>query len=111
MTRSADFPRTPPTSAPIAICTRTRAWCPGSYYDSGFEVQAAYVFAQHFEPFIRYEWTHLDDISLVRKSLLNSDLVQQFTLGANYYIYGQNMKLTLEGSWLPSGSPADARMR
>jgi hypothetical protein len=81
---------------------------PGSYYDSGFELQAAYVIAQHFEPFIRYDWTHLDHISLVRKSLLNSDLVQEFTLGANYYLYGQNMKLTVDGSWLPNGSPTDA---
>jgi len=81
---------------------------PGSYYDSGFEVQAAYVINQHFEPFIRYEWMHLDNISLVKKSLLNSDLIQALTLGANYYIYGQNLKLTVDGSWLPNGSPADA---
>jgi len=39
---------------------------------------------------------------------LNSHLVQELTAGANYYIYGQKLKLTIDGMWLPNGSPADA---
>lgn len=32
----------------------------GSYYDSGFLVQAAYLATTRFEPFIRWDYTHLD---------------------------------------------------
>jgi hypothetical protein len=34
--------------------------------------------------------------------------VEEFTIGANYYIYKQNAKFTLDASWLPEGSPTDA---
>jgi hypothetical protein len=80
----------------------------GYYYDSGFIAQAAYLIGQRFEPFVRYDWTHLDPSSTTAVSGLNSHLVQELTVGANYYIYGQKLKLTVDGSWLPNGSPVDA---
>jgi hypothetical protein len=80
----------------------------GYYYDSGFVAQAAYLIGQHFEPFVRYDWTHLDPSSTTAVAGLNSHLVQELTAGANYYIYGQKLKLTIDGSWLPNGSPVDA---
>ena len=80
----------------------------GHYYDSGFEAQAAYVFGQHLEPFIRYDWTKLDPGSTAAVTGINSHLIQELTLGANYYVYGQKLKLTVDGSWLPNGSPADS---
>jgi hypothetical protein len=80
----------------------------GYYYDSGFLAQASYVLCQHFEPFIRYDWTHFDPSSTRAVAGLNSHLLQELTAGANYYIFGQKLKLTLDGSWLPNGSPADS---
>ena len=34
-------------------------------------------------------------------------MVQEFTLGFNYYIYKQNVKFTLDANYLPNGSPSD----
>ena len=34
--------------------------------------------------------------------------MQEITIGANYYLYHQNAKFTLDASWLPNGAPADA---
>ncbi len=81
---------------------------PGNYYDSGFVVQAAYVINQHLEPFVRFDWTRFDPSSTRAITGLNSHLVQEVTAGANYYIYGQKMKVTVDGTWLPNGSPADS---
>jgi len=81
---------------------------PGHYYDAGFVVQAAYIFNQHFEPFVRYDWTKFDPSSTIAIAGLNTHLLQELTAGANYYVYGQKLKLTVDGSWLPNGSPADA---
>ncbi len=80
----------------------------GHYYDPGFVVQAAYIFGDKFEPFIRYDYVHLDPASTAASAGLNSHLVQEFTLGANYYLYGQKAKITVDGSWLPDGAPTDS---
>jgi hypothetical protein len=80
----------------------------GHYYDAGFLVQAAYVIDQRFEPFVRYDWTKFDPASTVAVTGLNSHLLQELTVGANYYVYGQKLKFTVDGSWLPNGSPADS---
>jgi hypothetical protein len=77
---------------------------PGTYNDQGFLVQAAWVFNQRIEPFVRYDYTHLDGSSVT--GLATND-VQEFTVGGNYYFYGQRAKFTLDGTWLPNGSPAD----
>lgn len=81
---------------------------PGHYYDPGFQAQAAYVIGQRIEPYVRYDWIHLDPSSTKAVSGINSHLIQELTAGANYYLYGQKLKLTLDGSWLPNGSPGDA---
>jgi hypothetical protein len=77
---------------------------PGDYYDPGFVVQGSYIFAQKIEPFARFDFTHLDPGSVTG---LKAHDVDEFTVGANYYLYGQNVKFTLDGSWLPDGAPAD----
>jgi len=76
----------------------------GSYYDSGFLVQAAYLVTSKFEPFIRYDYTHLDghaDPGIIQ------DKANEITLGANYYLLGNQAKITLDGTWLPNGVPTD----
>jgi hypothetical protein len=81
---------------------------PGNYYDPGFLAQAGYIIDNRFEPFVRYDWMRLDPASIAATSGLSSHLVQELTVGANYYIYGQKAKLTLDGTWLPNGAPSDA---
>jgi hypothetical protein len=79
-----------------------RGVAPGSYYDSGALIQAAYLVGK-IEPFIRYDYTHLDgqaDPGIVQ------DNVNEITVGANYYFAGQHAKFTIDGTWLPNGSPA-----
>ena len=83
---------------------------PGIYYDPGFIGQVAYLIGGangHLEPFGRYDWTHLDPASTAGVTGLTSHIVQEITVGANYYIYGRKLKLTVDGTWLPDGSPAD----
>ncbi len=77
---------------------------PGSYYDSGFLLQGSYMMTSQLEPFARYDYTHLDgkaEPGIVKDSL------HEITIGANYYLYDQHMKVTIDGTWLPNGSPAD----
>jgi Phosphate-selective porin O and P len=78
---------------------------PGIYYDPGFVVQAAYLFKNNIEPYIRFDFTHLAPKSTT--GLANHD-VPELTIGSNYYLYKQNLKFTLDGIWLPNGSPVDS---
>jgi hypothetical protein len=78
---------------------------PGSYYDPGFLVQAAYLIDHKIEPYARFDFTHLAPKSTT--GLANHD-VPELTVGGNYYLYKQNLKLSLDGIWLPNGSPVDA---
>jgi hypothetical protein len=77
---------------------------PGFYYDPGFIVQAAYLMGK-IEPFVRYDYTYIPQDSTPG---LNTGKVEEITIGANYYFYKQNAKLTLDADYLPDGSPADS---
>jgi hypothetical protein len=77
---------------------------PGFYYDPGFIVQAAYLVTPVIEPFARYDYTYLPTGSTTG---LATGEVQEITVGANYYIHKQNIKFTLDASWLPNGAPSD----
>ena len=56
------------------------------------------------EPFVRYDYAYLQGGSV---SSTTTRAVEEFTLGANYYLYNQNAKFTVDGSYLPDGSPVD----
>ena len=77
---------------------------PGYYYDSGILLQAAYMLTDKIEPFFRYDYAHLDRAA--SPGVANGNL-QEITIGANYYFYDQRVKFTVDGTWLPDGSPAD----
>jgi hypothetical protein len=81
-----------------------RGIAPGNYYDSGVLVQASYLLTPTIEPFIRYDYTHLDGDA---QPGIIQDNIDEITIGANYYFFGQMAKFTVDGSWLPNGSPAD----
>ena len=38
---------------------------------------------------------------------MKTNKAQELTIGANYYLFKQHIKFTLDGSWLPDGSPTD----
>jgi hypothetical protein len=76
----------------------------GSFYDSGVVVQAARMIGPRLEPFARYDFTHLDGKALPGIPNLN---LNEITIGANYYLFGQRAKLTLDATWLPNGCPTD----
>lgn len=84
-------------SAPIAFSA-------GNYYDSGFVAQAAYLITSRIEPFVRYDYTYLQ--SGTTSGLAKQD-IQEVTAGANYYLYLQHAKFTVDGVWLPDGAPVD----
>ncbi len=77
---------------------------PGSYYDSGVLLQASCLVTPSLEPFIRYDYTHLDGDA---QPGIIQDNIDEITIGANYYLFGQHAKVTVDGTWLPNGSPAD----
>jgi hypothetical protein len=85
--------------------TTNQGVVPGNYYDPGFAVQASYLVLPKIEPFARFDYTYLDPGSVTG---LKSHDTSELTLGANYYIHGQNVKFTLDGSYLPSGAPTDS---
>jgi Phosphate-selective porin O and P len=78
----------------------------GNFYDPGALIQAAYLLNPRLEPFIRYDYTYLDGNS-VSAFDLGKNTAQEFTVGANYYLYKQHVKFTVDGSWLPDGAPTD----
>jgi phosphate-selective porin OprO/OprP len=80
----------------------------GNYYDPGFLIQAAYLVTEKLEPFIRYDYAYLAGDSTASSLGVRDHAVQEVTIGANYYLYHQNLKLTLDGTWLPDGAPADS---
>jgi hypothetical protein len=80
----------------------------GNYYDPGFLIQAAYLVTEKLEPFVRYDYTYLTGKSEAASLGVQDHAVQEYTIGANYYLYNQNLKLTLDASWLPDGAPSDS---
>lgn len=71
-------------------------------YDTTARFMVAQLFDQRFEPFFRYEFIQFDSREV--PSGLNS-IVNDLTLGCNYYFYGHRAKLTAAASYLPNGSP------
>ena len=78
---------------------------PGYFYDPGLLLQASYLVTRQIEPFVRYDYTYL---AFGSTGTLATHEVNEITIGANYYLYGQNAKFTLDGVWLPQGAPTDA---
>ena len=74
------------------------------FYDWGAMVQMAYLIDQRWEPFVRYDYTGLDEAALLAGS---EGHVHEITVGLNYYFRGHLAKFTIDAMWLPNGSPAD----
>lgn len=79
----------------------------GDYDNSGVLVQAGYMFNHQWEGFARYDYTGLSG-NFGDSIYGREHAVHEMTLGVNYYLYGQRAKFTLDGTYLPNGSPVDA---
>ena len=77
----------------------------GDTYDTTARLMAAYCINNRFEPFVRYQYVQFDRAELPAAATKAS--FHEFTLGGNYYFYGQRAKVTAEASYLPNGSPID----
>ncbi len=73
-------------------------------YNYGILGQVGYVIPDNdqWEVFGRYDWTHLDHAAVIGTS--SEKNFHEITVGVNYYIYGHNAKITVDGSWLPNGT-------
>jgi hypothetical protein len=73
-------------------------------YDSTARLMLAYLYNQHLEPFIRFEYIQFDPAELTPGTERGGN-IDDITLGANYYFYGQRAKLSTNLIYLPNGSP------
>lgn len=64
--------------------------------------EAGYTFANHIEPFGRFEYMHLAGTKAG-----SQNWVQAITGGCNIFFYGHRLKLTPEIIYLPKGFPID----
>lgn len=76
----------------------------GATHDFGFLVQAGYLLDEKdkWELFGRYDVMFLDDARFADPT---EDTFSELTVGLNYYIKGHAAKLTIDGTWLPNGTP------
>jgi len=72
-------------------------------YDTTFRFLAGYLIAQHWEPFARYEYIHVDPSEIPAGS--PHTVIQDITVGFNYYIFSHRAKFSAAASYLPNGSP------
>ncbi|MDB5291779.1 MAG: phosphate-selective porin family protein [Phycisphaerales bacterium] len=71
-------------------------------YDWSLRGQVSYAIDTHWEPYVQYEYIHLDHSNL--PSGVKND-IQVFRAGVNYYFHGTQARLTFDLNYLPDGSP------
>jgi hypothetical protein len=76
----------------------------GGVYDSGFLVQGGFMLNDKWELFGRYDMLMLDENRLGDGA---EDTFSEITVGLNWYMKGHAAKFTIDGTFLPEGSPAN----
>ncbi len=69
-------------------------------YEPSIMAQAGYVFNQKIEPYVRYEFLHLQGTPVG-----SENNVHEVSVGFNYYFHGHNAKFTGQVMYLPNGIP------
>ncbi len=90
----------PNTSNPGASFGGSPADLGKDTYEPTVDAQFAYLMPFGLEPYVRYEY-----MDLAGTPAGSQNNVTDITLGANYYIYGHNLKLTGQVMYLPNGIP------
>ena len=65
-------------------------------------LQASYLISDRWEPFLRYDYTHLDGSEF---KIPTSSTMHEITAGVAYYFFGQRAKVTFDLTYLPNGAP------
>jgi hypothetical protein len=71
-------------------------------YEYSLLGQAAYLYDQKWEPYVRYEYLYLQGTPAGSENSVN-----EVSLGLNYYFHGHNAKLTGQAMYLPNGIPVN----
>jgi len=74
----------------------------GDTYDATWRTQISYLVCKNWEPYIQYEYIHFDPSQFAPGTDVNVHVIR---VGTSYYIYGHRLKLQVDGSYLPNGSP------
>jgi hypothetical protein len=74
----------------------------GDSYNWGFLVQAGYMLNEQWEIFGRVDYTDPDDDGDLG---IGTDDTTELAIGVNYYLKGHAAKITVDGFYLPDGSP------
>ena len=77
-------------------------------YNAAVVAQAGYLFRPDWEVFGRADATHFDN-EVTFSSGETEDWFYEFSVGVNWYAYGNNAKMTIDLNYLPNGAPADAK--
>jgi len=91
-----------PNGAPTSTSFGTPGTPGKDTYEYSLLGEAAYLFDQKFEPFVRYEHLYLQGTPAGSNNNVN-----EISLGANYYFHGHNAKLTGQAMYLPDGIPVN----
>lgn len=76
----------------------------GDSYNWGFLVQAGYMLNEQWELYGRVDYTDPDDDGDLG---IGTDDTTEITIGVNYYLKGHAAKVTIDGFYLPDGSPSN----
>lgn len=71
-------------------------------YDWSFRGQVSYAIDRHWEPYAQYEYIWLDQNNLPVGA---RNEIQVLRAGVNYYLLGTTARLSVDGNYLPGGSP------
>lgn len=72
--------------------------------DQTLRGQISYLFAPKWEVYGRYEFVHFDSKEFKPGTQNDINII---TAGINWYVHGDNLKLTVDAMYLPQGSPVD----
>lgn len=74
-------------------------------FDYSLRGQASYALDAHWEPYVQYEYIHLDGSDLPAGTTTRD--FQVIRAGFNYYLYNTEARLSFDGNYLPEGSPVN----
>lgn len=73
-------------------------------YDPTLRALVSYAIDPHWEPYAEYSFIYFDSAEIGADA---NQSVHVITVGTAYYIYGHNLKLQVDLSYLPDGSPVN----
>jgi hypothetical protein len=91
-----------PNGAPTSTSFGTPGTPGKDTYEYSVLGQAAYLFDQKWEPYVRYEHLYLQGTPAGSQNNIN-----EVSLGLNYYFHGHNAKLSGQAMYLPNGIPVN----